>query len=149
VGKQYADQIEALSLQIYRSANDYAAKRGIIIADTKFEFGLDEKTTPPTVVLIDEVLTPDSSRFWRADKYEVGRGQDSYDKQYLRGRIPIESTQLQRVQLLLMLRIDWLTRNGLKGKEEVEMPSDVVSNTLDRYKEAYQTLSGKRWIAAA
>jgi phosphoribosylaminoimidazole-succinocarboxamide synthase len=149
VGKQYADQIEALSLQIYRSANDYAAKRGIIIADTKFEFGLDEKTTPPTVVLIDEVLTPDSSRFWRADKYEVGRGQDSYDKQYLRGRIPIESTQLQRVQLLLMLRIDWLTRNGLKGKEEVEMPSGVVSNTLDRYKEAYQTLSGKRWIAAA
>ncbi len=149
MGKQYADQIEALSLQIYRSANDYAAKRGIIIADTKFEFGLDEKTTPPTVVLIDEVLTPDSSRFWRADKYEVGRGQDSYDKQYLRGRIPIESTQLQRVQLLLMLRIDWLTRNGLKGKEEVEMPSDVVSNTLDRYKEAYQTLSGKRWIAAA
>ncbi len=149
MGKQYADQIEALSLQIYRSANDYAAKRGIIIADTKFEFGLDEKTTPPTVVLIDEVLTPDSSRFWRADKYEVGRGQDSYDKQYLRGRIPIESTQLQRVQLLLMLRIDWLTRNGLKGKEEVEMPSGVVSNTLDRYKEAYQTLSGKRWIAAA
>lgn len=149
MGKQYADQIEALSLRIYRSANDYAAQRGIIIADTKFEFGLDENTTPPTVVLIDEVLTPDSSRFWRADKYEVGRGQDSYDKQYLRGRTLVESTQLQRVQLLLMLRIDWLTRNGLKGKEEVEMPSDVVSNTLDRYKEAYQTLSGKCWIAAA
>jgi len=88
VGQQYADQIEDLSIQIYRSANDYATKRGIIIADTKFEFGLDETATPPTVVLIDEVLTPDSSRFWSADKYEVGRSQDSYDKQYLRGIIP-------------------------------------------------------------
>lgn len=85
VGKQYADQIEALSIQIYLTASDYAAKKGIIIADTKFEFGLDESTTPPTVILIDEVLTPDSSRFWSADRYEVGRGQDSYDKQYLRG----------------------------------------------------------------
>lgn len=149
VGKQYADQIEALSLQIYRTANDYAAKRGIIIADTKFEFGLDETTTPPTVVLIDEVLTPDSSRFWSADNYGAGRGQDSYDKQYLRGMNPIEPTQLQQVQVLLMLCIDWLVRNGLKGKEAVEMPSDVVSNTLNRYKEAYQTLSGKCWFAAA
>lgn len=85
VGKHYADQIEALSIQIYLTASDYAAKKGIIIADTKFEFGLDESTTPPTVILIDEVLTPDSSRFWSADRYEVGRGQDSYDKQYLRG----------------------------------------------------------------
>lgn len=85
MGKHYADQIEALSIQIYLTASDYAAKKGIIIADTKFEFGLDESTTPPTVILIDEVLTPDSSRFWSADRYEVGRGQDSYDKQYLRG----------------------------------------------------------------
>jgi len=85
VGKGYADQIEALSLQIYNIASAYAAERGIIIADTKFEFGLDETTTPPNVVLVDEMLTPDSSRFWNADGYEVGRGQESYDKQYLRG----------------------------------------------------------------
>ena len=90
MGKEYADQIEALSLQLYGIASEYAAKRGIIIADTKFEFGLDESTSPPAVVVIDELLTPDSSRFWNASKYEVGRGQDSYDKQYLRGRFPIE-----------------------------------------------------------
>ena len=86
VGEAHADQIEQLSLELYEKANAYAAKRGIIIADTKFEFGLDESTTPAAVVLIDEVLTPDSSRFWNAAKYEVGRGQDSYDKQYLRGK---------------------------------------------------------------
>jgi len=149
VDKLYADQIEALSLQIYRAANKYAAKRGIIIADTKFEFGLDESTTPPTVVLIDEVLTPDSSRFWSADRYEVGRSQDSYDKQYLRGMIAIEPIELQQTQISLTLRTDWLVRKGLQGKQAVEMPPDVVSNTLSRYKEAYRTLSGKRWFAAA
>lgn len=85
MGQEYADQIEALSLQIYKKANTYAAERGIIIADTKFEFGLDESVKPPAVVLIDEVLTPDSSRFWSAGTYEVGRSQNSYDKQYLRG----------------------------------------------------------------
>ncbi|MCJ1276082.1 Bifunctional purine biosynthetic protein ade1 [Puttea exsequens] len=122
VGKEYADQIEALSLQVYETANTYAAECGIIIADTKFEFGLDESATPPNVVLIDEVLTPDSSRFWNAATYEVGRIQDSYDKQYLR---------------------DWLLKNRLKGKEGVEMPSDVAINTIERYKEAYHTLTGK------
>lgn len=86
VGRAYADQIEQLSLELYKKANAYAAERGIIIADTKFEFGVDESTRPAAVVLIDEVLTPDSSRFWSAEKYEVGRGQESYDKQYLRGR---------------------------------------------------------------
>ena len=86
VGQAYADQIEQLSLELYQTANAYAAERGIIIADTKFEFGLDESTTPAAVVLIDEVLTPDSSRFWSADRYEIGRGQESYDKQYLRGK---------------------------------------------------------------
>ena len=83
VGQTYADQIEEISLELYKQANAYAAERGIIIADTKFEFGLDESSN---VVTIDEVLTPDSSRFWSAEKYEVGRGQDSFDKQYLRGR---------------------------------------------------------------
>ncbi|KAL6720189.1 Bifunctional purine biosynthetic protein ade1 [Lecanora helva] len=128
VGKEYADQIETLSLQIYHLANAYAAERGIIIADTKFEFGLDESTLPPTVVLIDEAITPDSSRFWNADNYKVGQGQDSYDKQYLR---------------------DWLSRNGLKGKEGVKMPNEVASNTLSRYKEAYRSLTGRSWFPAA
>ena len=74
---------------MYEKASAFASERGIIIADTKFEFGLDEATTPPSVVLIDEVLTPDSSRFWRAEEYEVGRGQDSLDKQYLRGHMMV------------------------------------------------------------
>lgn len=86
MGQENADQIERLSLEIYDKANSYAAERGIIIADTKFEFGLDDSTTPAAVFLVDEVLTPDSSRFWSAEKYEIGRGQKSYDKQYLRGR---------------------------------------------------------------
>lgn len=85
VGREYADQIEKLSLQIYEQAYFHAAQQGIIIADTKFEFGLDESSTPPAVVLVDEVLTPDSSRFWVAEHYKVGQSQDSYDKQYLRG----------------------------------------------------------------
>lgn len=89
VGKDYAEQIERLSLQCYEKANAYAASRGIILADTKFEFALDESTSPPSVVLVDEVLTPDSSRFWPADKYQIGRGQESYDKQYLRGKSSI------------------------------------------------------------
>ena len=90
VGKQYANQIEALSLKIYEEASAYALERGIIIADTKFEFGLDESASPAAVVLIDEVLTPDSSRFWNVGTYQIGRGQESYDKQYLRG-MPIVS----------------------------------------------------------
>ena len=113
-----------LSLELYSAARDYVAERGIIIADTKFELGLDESTSPPTIVLVDEVLTPDRSRFWSADKYEVGRGQDSLDKQYLR---------------------DWLTSNGLKGKNGVEMPEDVVKRTRAGYLEAYERLSGQEW----
>ena len=86
VGPDFARQIEKLSLQVYNEASIYAAERGMIIADTKFEFGVDESTTPPSLVLVDEVLTPDSSRFWSANKFEVGKGQESFDKQYLRGR---------------------------------------------------------------
>jgi len=122
VGEKYAARIEELSLKIYTVARDYAAERGIIIADTKFEFGLDEETDE--VVLVDEVLTPDSSRFWPADKYEVGKGQDSYDKQYLR---------------------DWLTGEGLKGRDGVEMPEAVVQETARKYREAFQKLTGKNW----
>ena len=75
-------------------------------------------------MLVDEVLTPDSSRFWPADEYEVGRGQKSYDKQYLR---------------------DWLTSSGLKGKDGVSMPEEVVAETSAKYREAYEKITGKTW----
>lgn len=125
VGAKYAQRIEELAIQLYSTARDYAAERGIIIADTKFEFGLDEETDE--VVLIDEVLTPDSSRFWPADQYEVGRDQDSYDKQYLR---------------------NWLTKEGLKGKQGVRMPKEVVEETATKYREAFEKLTGSKWTPA-
>ncbi|KAF2405180.1 phosphoribosyl-aminoimidazole-succinocarboxamide synthase [Trichodelitschia bisporula] len=124
VGEDFANQISNLSLQLYIAGRDHAARRGIIIADTKFEFGLDESTTPPSVVLIDEVLTPDSSRFWDQAKYEVGRAQDSLDKQPLR---------------------DWLKQAGLKDVKGVKMPDEVVARTRNGYTEAYERLTGKRW----
>jgi len=126
VGTGVAKKVEEASLQIYSLARDYAEKRGIIIADTKFEFGLDEETGD--IILIDEVLTPDSSRFWPADKYEVGKGQQSYDKQYLR---------------------DWLTSSGLKAKEGVAMPEEVLKETAAKYREAYELLSGMKWRPTA
>lgn len=122
VGEKYAQRIESLALSLYTAARDYAYERGIIIADTKFEFGLDEETDE--VVLVDEVLTPDSSRFWPKDKYEVGHEQESYDKQFLR---------------------NWLTKSGLKGKQDVTMPEDVVNGTTEKYKEAFEKLTGKNW----
>ena len=122
VGEKYAKRIEELSLKLYKAARDYALERGIIIADTKFEFGLDEETDE--VVLVDEVLTPDSSRFWPKDKYEIGRDQESYDKQYLR---------------------NWLTKEGLKGKDGVAMPDDIVENTSKKYAEAFELLTGKKF----
>lgn len=125
VGAKYAQKIEDLALKLYTAARDYAAERGIIIADTKFEFGLDEETDE--IVLVDEVLTPDSSRFWPADKYVVGREQESYDKQYLR---------------------DWLTKGGLKGKQGVSMPENVVEETAAKYREAFEILTGRKWSEA-
>ncbi|THY51623.1 phosphoribosylaminoimidazole-succinocarboxamidesynthase [Aureobasidium pullulans] len=122
VGEKYAKKIEELSLKVYQIARDYAAERGIIIADTKFEFGLDVDTDE--VILVDEVLTPDSSRFWPADKYELGKSQDSFDKQYLR---------------------DWLTKEGLKGKDGVEMTEAVVKETAKKYCEAFEMLTGQKW----
>lgn len=124
VGQEYADRIASLSLQMYTVARDYAAEKGIIIADTKFEFALDENVNPPAVVLVDEVLTPDSSRFWNAAKYDVGRPQDSFDKQHLR---------------------DWLIKNGLMGKHGVEIPAEVVERTRVEYVDAYERLTGKKW----
>lgn len=125
VGEKYAQRIEDLALKLYTTARDYADERGIIIADTKFEFGLDEGTDE--IVLVDEVLTPDSSRFWPKDKYEVGRDQESYDKQYLR---------------------NWLTKDGLKGKEGVSMPEEIVEGTSAKYREAFEKLTGKTWKGA-
>ena len=120
VGEKYAKRIEELALKVYTTAAEYAWEHGIIIADTKFEFGLDEETDD--IVLIDEVLTPDSSRFWPASEYKVGRDQDSFDKQFLR---------------------NWLTKEGLKAKDGVEMPQDIAEATSARYKEAFKLLTGK------
>ncbi|KAI1077872.1 putative phosphoribosylaminoimidazole-succinocarboxamide synthase [Whalleya microplaca] len=120
VGEKYAARIEELALKVFRAASEYAEERGIIIADTKFEFALDEETDE--VVLVDEVLTSDSSRMWPKDKYEPGHDQESFDKQFLR---------------------NWLTKEGLKGKEGVTVPEDILQATSDKYKEVFQRLTGK------
>ncbi len=121
VGEKFAARIEELALEIYSKAAKYAEERGIIIADTKFEFGLDEQGD---VVLVDEVLTPDSSRFWPREGYEIGREQESFDKQFLR---------------------NWLLKAGLKGKKGVSMPDDVVEGTSRRYREAFEKLTDTKW----
>ncbi|KAK4966469.1 Bifunctional purine biosynthetic protein ade1 [Elasticomyces elasticus] len=122
LGEEVAARVEEVSLRLYELARDHAEKRGILIADTKFEFGLDAATNE--LVLVDEVLTPDSSRFWPKENYEVGRGQQSYDKQYLR---------------------DWLTSTGNKGREGVRMPAEVVRATTEKYTEAFEMLTGRKW----
>lgn len=119
VGDKYANQIEALALKVYKAAHAYALERGIVIADTKMEFGLDEKTDE--IILVDEVLTPDCSRFWPAP-VQVGKDQPSYDKQYIR---------------------DYLTANGLKGKPGVVLPDNVVAETTSKYREVFEKLAGK------
>ncbi|KAH8426391.1 phosphoribosylaminoimidazolesuccinocarboxamide synthase [Aspergillus melleus] len=119
VGEPYASTIASLAVELYKTAHAYALERGVIIADTKFEFGLDLETNE--VVLADEVLTPDSSRFWPKDSYAIGRGQQSFDKQYLR---------------------DWLVSEGLKGKEGVRMSDEVAQRTSEKYKEAWEKLTG-------
>lgn len=119
VGDKYAARIEELALKIYKAAHAYAMERGIVIADTKMEFGLDEQTDE--IVLVDEVLTPDSSRFWPAP-VNPGVEQPSFDKQFVR---------------------DYLTSNGLKGKEGVELPEDVINETAKKYREVFEKLTGK------
>lgn len=115
-GREYASKIRDYSLAIYNKCADYARGRGIIIADTKFEFGLDEDGN---IVLADEVLTPDSSRFWPADKYESGRSQESFDKQYAR---------------------DWLTNNK---DHSWHLPEDVTKVTIDKYISGFKMLTGR------
>ena len=120
VGKDLATQARDLSLKIYKAGRDYARERGIIIADTKFEFGLFEGK----LILIDEVLTPDSSRFWPADQYAPGKGQPSFDKQFVR---------------------DYLeTLTWDKTPPGPKLPEDVVSKTSAKYLEAYEKLTGKK-----
>lgn len=117
VGEDIATQIRDLSLKIYKAAAEYAATRGIIIADTKFEFGLDENGN---VVLGDEMLTPDSSRFWPLEGYEPGHSQPSFDKQFVR---------------------DWLKANP---DSNYDLPQDVIDKTIAKYLEAYELLTGKK-----
>lgn len=123
--EKLAKEIEDLAIRLYTKARDYAKEKGIIIADTKFEFGyIENDDGSKTLVLVDEVLTPDSSRFWRADTYKIGQGQDSYDKQFLR---------------------NWLTDNKLKGKEGVKIPQEIVENTRKKYIEAYEAITGEKY----
>jgi phosphoribosylaminoimidazole-succinocarboxamide synthase len=120
VGPELLSRVQDISLKIYSRARDYAWVLGIIIADTKFEFGL----AGDSLLLIDEVLTPDSSRFWPVKDYMPGRSQPSFDKQYLR---------------------DWLTRSGWnKQAPGPNLPRDVIEQTRDRYLEAYAKLTGQK-----
>ena len=116
-GKEYATKLRDLSIALYKKCAEYALSKGIIIADTKFEFGLDENGE---VVVGDEMLTPDSSRFWPLDQYEVGHGEPSYDKQFAR---------------------DWLKANP---HDDWTLPQDVVDKTISIYLEGYEKLTGRK-----
>lgn len=120
IGQEAADYLRATSLAIYKHASEYAATRGIIIADTKFEFGTDENGE---VLLIDEVLTPDSSRFWSAETYEPGHAQPSFDKQFVREYLET---------------LDWN-----KQPPAPPLPPEIATATTTRYLEAYRLLTGK------
>ena len=124
VGTRAATAMRLRSLALYRYARDYARERGIIIADTKFEFGwLDDE-----IILIDEVLTPDSSRFWPADQYQPGRPQPSFDKQFVR---------------------DYLSSLGWDRQPPApELPPDIVERTAEKYREAFRRLTGQELVRA-
>lgn len=117
-GQEYAEKLLDYTIALYKKCAEYALSKGIIIADTKFEFGLDENGN---VVLGDEMLTPDSSRFWPLEGYEAGKGQPSFDKQYVR---------------------DWLKANP---DNDFLLPEEVVTKTVDKYKEAFALLTGKEF----
>ena len=120
VGKDVAAKVKDISIRLYKEASEFAATKGIIIADTKFEFGLDDKGN---VVLIDEVLTADSSRFWPADQYQVGVSPPSYDKQFVRDYLET---------------LDWD-----KTPPAPKLPADVIARTSAKYREALVKLTGK------
>ncbi len=115
-GREYAEKVREYTIAIYQKCADYALTRGIIIADTKFEFGIDEAGN---IVLGDEVLTPDSSRFWPLEGYEAGKSQPSYDKQFVR---------------------DWLRANPDSG---YELPQEIIDKTAAKYREAFRLLTGE------
>ena len=115
-GEYYATKIKDCTITLYKKCAEYALSKGIIIADTKFEFGLDEDGN---VVIGDEMLTPDSSRFWPLEGYKPGQGQPSFDKQFVR---------------------DWLKANP---DSDYLLPDDVIEKTVEKYKEAYKLLTGK------
>ncbi|MCD8300043.1 MAG: phosphoribosylaminoimidazolesuccinocarboxamide synthase [Clostridiales bacterium] len=118
-GEEYARGLRDKTLALYKKCADYALERGIIIADTKFEFGLDEDGN---MILGDEMLTPDSSRFWPLEEYEPGKSQPSYDKQFVR---------------------DWLKANP---DSDYLLPDEIIEKTIDKYKEAYEKLTGKPFM---
>ena len=119
-GREYGEKIRDYTIALYKKCADYALTKGIIIADTKFEFGLDENGT---VILGDEMLTPDSSRFWPLDSYKPGQGQPAYDKQYVR---------------------NWLLAHS---DNDYLLPDDVIKQTTAKYIEAYEKLTGKKFKA--
>ncbi len=119
-GQEYAEKLRDYTIALYKKCAEYALSKGIIIADTKFEFGLDENGN---VILGDEMLTPDSSRFWPLEGYEAGKGQPSYDKQFVR---------------------DWLKANP---DSDYLLPDEVIKKTVDKYIEAYEKLTGKKFQA--
>ena len=119
LGDKLAAKVRDKSFEVYKACADYALKKGIIIADTKFEFGIDDAGE---LVLGDEALTPDSSRFWPLDKYEVGGTQESCDKQPLR---------------------DWLAANGYRGAAPEQLPEDVIDMTRGLYIEAFERITGR------
>jgi phosphoribosylaminoimidazole-succinocarboxamide synthase len=121
IGRDLAKQLSQRSIDLYTRGSEYASQRGVIIADTKFEFGLVDDE----LILIDEVLTPDSSRFWPADEFKPGRGQPSFDKQFVR---------------------DWLTQSGWdKNSPPPELPAEIVENTRAKYIEAFEKLTGEKF----
>ena len=123
-GREMAERLREVSLAVYGKVAAHARERGVILADTKFEFGLDDDGT---LVLGDEVCTPDSSRFWPLDQFEVGRGQPSFDKQYVR---------------------DWASGTGWdKAPPAPEIPGDIVTQTRERYVKAYELLAGEPFDA--
>lgn len=121
IGEELATKLRDKTIEVYSKCTEYAASRGVIIADTKFEFGLDENGE---LVLGDEVLTPDSSRFWPAKDYVVGKSQKSFDKQYMR---------------------DWIKSSGYDPETKAPIPDDVIKTTESKYIEAYELITGKEF----
>jgi phosphoribosylaminoimidazole-succinocarboxamide synthase len=122
--EELAAQVRDVSIAVYKAVAEHARERGVILADTKFEFGLDDEGV---LTLGDEVCTPDSSRFWPADSYAVGKGQPSFDKQFVR---------------------DWATNSGWdKNPPAPEIPEDIVAQTRERYVTAYERLTGESFGA--